>query len=270
VRASQATAVVLIALVGVGGIAAVSAEATEGAPPPPRTLSKLCGMQFVQGTVVRFPASDGAQLVGAVAGKGRVGVLLASGSNTGICDWVLQESGTINAIVAAGAQVLLFDFRGTGFSPEHPGAASAARDRDVVGAASELRRRGARRVVLVGASSGGIVVLAAATKVKPAAAGIITLSATGGEHGELSTEPAEGDLDGKAAATALRLPLLLVVANADSYAFAPTKTLFAAAGSADKQLLVVPGPTHAFFDDDPSAGKIRSRMLAFIRAHAAT
>jgi pimeloyl-ACP methyl ester carboxylesterase len=98
--------------------------------------------------------------------------VFANASDGGICDWVANERDTINAIVAAGAEVLLFDYRGTGFSPRHPGAASAAWDRDVVGGAAELRRLGARRVVLAGASNGGIVALAAATSVHPGSQGL--------------------------------------------------------------------------------------------------
>jgi pimeloyl-ACP methyl ester carboxylesterase len=260
------------ALVGVLTIAVLLATvlcdgATGGAVASPKTLAKLCGLPYVRGTVVRFRAGDGAQLVGAVAGTGHVGVLFASDGEAGICDWVSHQHNTINAIVAAGDQVLLFDYRGTGFSPKHAGSSSGAWDHDAIGAAAELRRLGARHVFLGGDGTGGIVVLAAASKVKPAPAGIIGLSAAG-DPGGVTTGPTKGELDGKAAVAALRLPLLFIVAKADPYAYAPTRTLFRAAGSTVKQLLVVPGSGHGFFDDDPAGAKVRARILGFIKTHA--
>jgi len=257
-------ATLVVCASGVGSL--FSTVASGGNAATPKTLDKLCRLPYVRGAVVRFPASDGAELLGAIAGKGRVGVLLANTSDGSICDWVANEQDTINAIVAGGAQVLLFDYRGTGFSPKHPGAAAGAWDRDVIGGAAELRRLGARKVVLAGASTGGIVALAAATKVKPAPVGVIALSASG-DPGPTSTGPAQGGLDGKAAAAAIRLPLLFIVAKDDSYAFSPTKTLFGAARSTDKQLLVVPGSSHGYFDSDASASKVRTRILGFIKTH---
>jgi len=253
-RAAAAWCAVLAAS-GVGSV--FSLDASGGNATRPRTLDKLCSLPYVQGAVVRFSASDGAELVGAIAGKGRVGVLLANTSGGSMCNWVALERDTINAIVAGGAQVLLFDYRGTGFSPKHPGAAPGAWVRDVIAGAGELRRRGARRVVLAVASAGGDAVLAAAGKV-PASAGIIALSP--------GPDPHVG-VDGKTAVSALRLPLLFVVAKQDPYPFDETKALFRAARSTDKQLLVVPGSTHGFVDSDPSGAKVRTRILGFIKAH---
>jgi len=261
VRVKRAAAISCVLLAsGVGSV--LSTDAGGSSAVVPQTLSKLCGLPYVKGAVVRFSASDGAQLVGAHAGKGRVGVLMANMDNGRMCDWVANERETINAIVAAGAQVLLFDYRGTGFSAKHPGTASTARDRDVIGGAAELRRLGARRIVLVGASSGGIATLVAATKLKPAPAGVVELSASGDAAGTTSR-----GLDAKAAVATLRVPLLFIVAKDDPYAFASTKTLFRAARSTDKALLVVPGSSHGFFDYDASAGKVRNRILAFVRSH---
>lgn len=102
--------------------------------------------------------------------------------------------------------------------------------------------------------------LAAAGKVKPAPAGIIALSP--------GPDPRVG-ADGKAAVAALRLPLLFVVAKQDAYGD-ETQPLFRAARSTDKQLLVVPGSTHGYFDSDASAAKVRTRILGFIKSHTDT
>src|SRR5581483_10484250 len=67
----------------------------------------------------------------------------------------------------------------------------------------------------------------------------------------------------------LRVPLLFIAAKQDAYGFAPTEQLYRAAQTADKQLLVVPGQAHGFFDLDPSGPKVDARILDFIRTHAA-
>jgi len=222
----------------------------------------LCGLPEVEGAVVQFKAGDGAHLVGAFAGRsgGPVGVVLANPGGGAICNWVSLSGDPklINALVADGDQVLLFDFRGTGRSPKASGSRLSAFDQDVLGAVAELRRRGARRIVLVGASVGGIVSVVAATKLKPPPAAIIGLSATG-------ISPPFGNSDGRTAAATLHAPLLLVVAHDDE--FSAARSLFKASPSKDKQLLVVPGNSHGFFGLDPSGPKIRARVLTFIRTH---
>jgi alpha-beta hydrolase superfamily lysophospholipase len=248
-----------------GAVSVLASDASGGTAATPKTLEKLCGLPYVKGVVVRFSGSDGAELVGAIAGKGRVGVLLANLYGGRMCNWVAIERDTINAIVAGGAQVLLFDYRGIGFSPKHPGPAAGAWDRDVIGGAAELRRRGARQVVLVGASAGGAAVLAAAGRVKPAPVGIIALS-PGGPIGATSRGVDKDRAAAVAAVAALRVPLLFVVAKQDPLG-GETKPLFRAAGSTDKQLLVVPGSSHGFFDFDASGAKVRARILGFIKAH---
>ena len=255
-----ASATLLILVAGVG---LATAGQSLGHPSSlPKTLPKLCGLPDVEGAVVQFKAGDGANLVGAVAGRtgGRVGVVVANTADGEICNWVSLggDPKLTNALVADGDQVLFFDYRGTGRSPKTSGSRSSAFDQDVLGAVAELRRRGAKRIVLVGGSVGGIVSLVAATKLKPSPAAIIGLSASG-------TSPPFTDSDGGTAATKLHAPLLLVVAHDDVLATA--RSLFKASSAKDKQLLVVPGSSHAFFGLDPSGPKIRARVLTLIRAH---
>ena len=266
VRVSRVAAASFVTLAVLGGLrATLPAKAGRAANPPPKTLSKLCGLPYVKAAVVQFPASDGARLVGAVAGKGKVGVVVANTHDTGICTWVVNGRRTIDALVAAGNEVLLFDYRSTGFSPKAQGkAAGEWQDRDVLGAAAELRRLGASQVVLAGASIGGIASLLAATTLKPAPAAVIGLSASGVGPTETSLLRT-GTESGATAAAKIRTPLLLVVAKDDTYASA--RNLFKASRAADKQLLVVPGQTHGFFDNDPAGAKIRTRILKFVQAH---
>jgi pimeloyl-ACP methyl ester carboxylesterase len=221
---------------------------------PPKTLSKACGLPYVTATITDFKSGDGARVTGAVGGQGRVGVVLANTSDGTMCDWVGNESKFINLLIGKGYRVLLFNYKGT-----HWGA-------NVVGAAAKLRAMGSTKIVLVGASTGGIVVIGAAAQTKPRPAAVIGLSASG-DPGPTSTGSTKGGIDGKKAVAALNIPLLLVAAKSDPYAFAPTQTLFRAAHEKDKELLIVPGQAHAFFDTDPSGSKVDARILAFIGSH---
>ena len=58
-----------------------------------------------------------------------------------------------------------------------------------------------------------------------------------------------------------------MAAKNDLYAFAPTQALFRATHEQDKQLLIVPGQAHGYFDGDASASKVNTRVLNFIRTH---
>jgi pimeloyl-ACP methyl ester carboxylesterase len=246
-----------LALIGLAVIVCLAAAA-EGAlavgSAVPKTLGKLCGLPYVNANVVHFKSADGAEVTGAVGGNGRVGVVLANTSDGTMCDWVGNESKFVNLLIGKGYRVLLFNYKGTHL------------DANVVGAAAQLRAMGSSKVVLVGGSMGGIVVIASAAKTKPAPVAVVGLSAAG-DPGPTSTSPAEGGLHGTTAVAALKVPLLLVAAKSDLYAFAPTQTLYRAAREPDKQLLIVPGQAHAFFDTDPSGPKVDARVLAFISSH---
>jgi pimeloyl-ACP methyl ester carboxylesterase len=220
----------------------------------PKTLAKLCSLPYVKANVVQFKSTDGAVVTGAVAGQGRVGVVLANTADTTMCDWVGNESKLINLLIGKGYRVLLFNYKGTHW------------DANVIGAAAKLRAMGSQKVALVGASIGGILVIGAAARIKPLPAAVVGLSASG-DLGETSASPARGGLDGTTAVAALKVPLLLVAAKSDLGAFAPTKTLFRAARETDKHLLIVPGQAHGFFDGEPSGSKVDARVLAFINSH---
>lgn len=244
-------------LVGLALIASVAAGA-EGAfavgSAVPRTLAKLCGLPYVNAKVVQFKSADGAEVTGAVGGQGVVGVELANTSDGTMCDWLGNDSKLVNSLIGKGYRVLLFNYKGTHW------------DANVIGGAAELRALGAQKVVLVGASTGGIIVIGAAARIRPLPVALIGLSASG-DPGPTSTSPAKGGIDGKKAVTALKIPFLLVVAKSDPYAFASTQTLYRAAHETDKQLLIVPGQAHGYFDTDPSGPKIDARILAFIKSH---
>jgi hypothetical protein len=91
----------------------------------------------------------------------------------------------------------------------------------------------------------------------------------------LKPEPAavfgfSSSTDSPAAATAavhrLKLPLLFVAARDDPYE-GSTKALYLDATTRTKQLILVSGQTHGFFDLNPSATKVDAAVLAFIAEH---
>jgi len=227
-------------VVGLGFMALIAATPVAGAPP--KSLAAYCKVPSANGDVIRF-----GRLTGAVIGGGTVGIVLANTSDGHMCDWVLNDSALMTDFAKKGYRVFLFEYRGR---------TEAAQARDTAAAAAELRTLGSRTIVLGGASIGGVTTLEAATTLQPAPAAIFGFSSS---------------TDNPAAATAavrrLRLPLLFVAGERDPYA-SSTKALYSSAASKDKQLILVPGMTHGFFDLDPSARKIDAAVIAFIAKHA--
>lgn len=196
----------------------------------------------MKGTVITFGG-----MTGGVVGSGKLGIVLANTSDGKLCDWLLNESGLMSGFAKKGYRVLLFNYRG---------ATEATQARDDAVAAAELRKLGSSTVVLGGGSIGGAVSIEAATVLKPTAAAVFGFSAS-----------SDDDTAARAAARRLTIPLLLVAAKQDPYATS-TKAIYRASRSKAKQLLLVPGMTHAFFDLDPSAHKVDAAVLEFVAAHA--
>jgi pimeloyl-ACP methyl ester carboxylesterase len=177
--------------------------ASAGLPP----LTKRCA-QKAAATTFWFKASDGARLDGAVLGSGRTGVVLATEYPSDLCQWLPEAL----VLQARGFRVFLFDFRGYGLSPRPAKiAAETHYVDDVVGAARELRRRGGTRVYLMGASLGATSSIVAATRIRPAVAGVVSLS---GEADLSPSFPGSG-LNAVAAAARLTMPVLYVAARDD-------------------------------------------------------
>ena len=171
------------------------------------SLTKRCG-QKAAATTFWFKASDGARLDGAMLGTGRTGVVLATEYPSDLCQWLPEAL----VLRARGLRVLMFDFRGYGLSPRPAKiAAETHYVGDVVGAARELRRRGATRVYLMGASLGATSSIVAATRIRPAVAGVVSLS---GEADLTPSFPGSG-LNAVAAAPGLTMPVLYVAARDD-------------------------------------------------------
>lgn len=178
-------------------------------------------------------------------GRGNTGVVFAHQVAGDRCQWLpfARELG------AKGYRALVFDMRGYGSSS---GSANIAPHRDVAAAAAELRRRGAKRIVLVGASMGGTGVVAAAPGIQPPISGLVDLSGPTGF----------GGVNALPAAKKLRAPALFVAGRDDGDFATATRTLYWAAATKDKALLIAPTSWHGA--DLVSRPDVKRAVLAFI------
>jgi pimeloyl-ACP methyl ester carboxylesterase len=216
----------------------------------------------VRGNELWFRAGDGTKLVGHRFGgtmpRGRTALVLAHMSVGDLCQWVPYA----RSLARQGVFVFPFDFRGHGFSEgveDHRRVAA-----DFVAAVRAVRRLGARKVVVGGASLGGIAALVATPRLSPPVQGVVSVSAPAAISGELDAVPA---------VRRLRVPTLLVVAEADQnppYDFATdAQRLYDETATPDKRLVVVPGSLHGSFLVDGSAA-VRQLLLSFVRDPRAT
>jgi len=146
------------------GAARSSAPATTAAPAT-TTAAALDGcVQAGAAKLVPLSASNQA----AVLGSGPVGVVLSNQSDQNLCGWLPFG----RTLAAHGFRVLLYDY-----------GANPAPSLDVATAAGKLRALGARTVLLLGASEGAKASLIAAPQIRPAVAGVVSLSAERTERG---------------------------------------------------------------------------------------
>ena len=227
---------------------------------PPPSLAKRCGRK-VAATTFWFKTADGAKLDGATLGTGPTGVVLATEYPSELCQWLPEAL----VLRARGLRVLLFDFRGLGLSPT-PAHVRAQLDyvQDVVGAARELRVRGATRVYLMGASLGATSSIVAAARIRPAVAGVVSLS---GEADLSGTFPGSG-LDAVAAAKRLKVPVLFVAAKQDSLVpAADVARIHAALHSKGSEVVIFPGGYHGWdlLYLAPYRAKVAALVNGFVR-----
>jgi pimeloyl-ACP methyl ester carboxylesterase len=242
---------------GTGGNAAgspVAAGTSAGTPSPEPSDPAGCH-GGVPGQLVRFGPDGAANLVGAVYGTGRTGLVFAHQSGGNRCQWAAYAVESAKA----GYRALSFDFAGSGDSP-----AGVANDAAVIAAAAYLRAQGVQTVVLVGASMGGTAVLAAAPHITPPVAGVISLSAPAVFQG----------VDAGAAVRGLAVPVLYAACQNDTGFAEDAGALYAATpASHPRTLLVVPGcSSHGVQLVDPArqpeAASVRTAVHDFLAAHA--
>src|SRR5262249_37475260 len=163
-------------------------------------------------------AADGAPIYGVEVGTGATGVVLGHQFLSDHCEWmdVARELAALGSFRA-----LAIDFRGSGFSR---GGNGPRRDLDVAAAAKRLRQEGARRIVLVGSSMGGTAVLVAASRIRPAAAGVVS-----------PPGPARyGGLDALAAVKRSHVPVRFLADRKDGAFALDAQRLYRAAVTKDK------------------------------------
>jgi pimeloyl-ACP methyl ester carboxylesterase len=214
---------------------------------PPTTagaISKSCMEPAEAAKAFHFTTSAGATLAGVVLGAGRTGLVLGHQVGSDLCEWLPAA----RALAGHGYQVLAFDFEG--FGDSEPGSGSGVDVRlttDLAAAAEQLRRRGARTIFLVGSSMGGTAVLSAATRIRPPAAGVVSLS------GPATFQ----ELDAAAAVSRLRVPVLFIVSAEDQPFADDARAMYKAVRIRDKRLVVISGGHGTsmlqFGDDAPKA-----------------
>jgi pimeloyl-ACP methyl ester carboxylesterase len=205
-------------------------------------------------TEIHFRATDGVRLAGYRAGRGKTGIVLAHQSRGDLCQWVnLAYFGRL----AKRYLVIAFDMRNHGDSAivrEFP--KSQRFERDVAGAVKLARSLGATKVFAAGASLGGTASLAAAPLIRPALAGVVSVSG-----------PAQyGTLDALAAVKRLRVPALFIVGSRDQGFVADARTLYRAAATKEKALAVLPSPFHGVELVD-GEGAASTRLDSFFALH---
>jgi fermentation-respiration switch protein FrsA (DUF1100 family) len=204
---------------------------------------------------VWLTTADGVRLWAIKAGDGPVVAVLAHQGRSDLC----EELPYAQTLVAAGLQVLAFDFRGYGRSGQ-PSQNRLALGLDLSAAVARARQDGAGHVFLIGASMGG------AAGVQNSGGlpvdGLISLSGTRLWTGFGVNRPGP---------TGLRAPFLYVGSRSDFRApLREALAVFRAVGSHDKRTAFYRGYLHGWqlVQAAPYAARTRALIMAWIRAHS--
>ena len=216
-----------------------------GASQPP-LLVETCVRKSDPARPVAFRTADGKRIVGALYGKGRVGVVAGHQLRGTLCGWVPFA----RVLARRGIRMLTIDFRGYA-SSIGAGSTSTHFDRDLLGGAAFLRRAGVKKVFFAGESMGGTAALVAASEAR-APAGVISLS------GPKSI----GSLDAGKAIRKLTAPTFLAVGARDVGFVEDARALYDASAARDKRLYVVAGSGQ--HGTPLLTGALRQRAIAFL------
>jgi len=227
-------------LVAVVAVALGAASAGSGRP-----LAKDFCLQKGE-TAVHLRASDGAPIYGVEVGKGTTGVVLGHQFLSDHCEWM----DFARELAKKGYRSLAIDFRGNGFSR---GANGPRLDLDVAAAAARLRADGATRVKLVGASMGGTAVLVAASRIRPAVAGVVSLSGPARYSG----------MDAVQAVRRSKVPVRFLADTKDGAFATDARTLEKAAAAKDKAILLFHDGLHG--SQLLALPKAKAYVLAFLK-----
>ena len=190
-------------------------------------------------TAVRMKTKDGVSIYGLEVGTGTTGVVLGHQYFSDHCEFAALA----RELAAHGLRALTIDFRGNGLSAT---GSSNRLDVDVAAAVARLRADGAMRVELVGASMGGTAVLVAGSWIRPAVAGIVSLSGPDYFRG----------LNALRAVERSKVPVRFLVSRDDRPFAADATTLMRNAAAQDRAILRYTAAGHG------------SSILAVPSAHA--
>ena len=206
----------------------------------PLPVTEGCATKAEQASALRFFAADDTPLVGVVLGSGPRGVVLAHGSDGSFCEWLPYA----RELAPSGYRVLAYN------------ASSGLRvDVDMAAAIEALRRTGSEHVVAMGSSAGAIAALIGSASLVSQPAAVISLSAP----------EAYGPLHALSAVQRLQAPVFFAASQEDEPFQTDARTMYAASGSSDKRLEILPGAAHgSAMVQDPA---FRARVEAFIASH---
>ena len=206
----------------------------------PLPLLDSCLSSAERASALRFFAADDTPLVGVMVGTGPRGIVLAHGSASTLCEWLLYA----RELAASGYRVLAYDASGL-----------LHVDLDAEAAVEALRRAGAKRVAVMGSSLGALAVDIAGATLPEQPNAVVSLSAPS----------SVGPLRALDAVARLSAPVLFMAAQDDQPFSDDARSLYAAAASSDKTLRVVPGSAHGV--DLLQDASLRAFVWSFIAAH---
>ena len=217
----------LAAALSLSTIAAVSLVAIE-VPGAVRTTAAASDPCIQPGdTAVRMRTKDGVAIYGVEVGTGTTGVVLGHQYFSDHCEFMALA----RELADQGLRALTIDFRGNGLSST---GRSNRLDLDVAAAVARLRADGATKVELVGASMGGTAVLVAGSWIRPAVAGIVSLSGPDYFRG----------LNALRATRRSKVPVRFLVSRDDRPFASDATTLMKNAAAPDKAILRYPAAGH--------------------------
>jgi dienelactone hydrolase len=185
----------------------------------PLKIIEPCASAAEKASALRFFSADDTRLIGVLLGSGTKGIVLAHGSGGDICEWLPYA----RELAAAGYRVLAYD------------TYSQLRvDREMEAAVEALRRSGVEWVAVAGSSLGALAAVTGAALLPEQPDVVISLS----------SPSRVGRIDGVAAAAKLHVPVLFAAEEEDQPFADDARTLYAAAGSAERRLEIFPGSAH--------------------------
>ena len=194
----------------------------------------------------RFITEDSEEISGLVYGQGDIGIVLAHMRGRGKSFWIYLAANARDS----GYVVLAFDFRGYGDST---GEKDKRMDRDLEAAVRYMFFvENVREVVIIGASMGGTAAITIADEYNVAAVAAI------------SPSTAYGRINALEAASTMRTPLLLVIAEDDPPFNGYANSLLAAASTT--RYLEMTGSQHGTNLFAEHSDELTEQLLAFVYA----